>query len=50
MSGNKTDYIQIRISPELKQALADAAKKDNRTMSNYIECLIRKELNDNNKK
>ena len=41
---NKTERLQIRISPELKvklQALADA---DGRTVSNYIEQLIKKAI------
>ncbi len=40
----KTDRINIRISPELKQQLQALADAENRTISNYIESLIRREL------
>lgn len=50
----KTDLVRLRISPELKEQLRQAAEKDNRTVSNYVECLIlealgkkRPERNDN---
>lgn len=36
----KTDLVRLRISPELKEQLRQAAVKDNRTISNYVECLI----------
>ena len=36
----KTDLVRLRISPELKEQLRQAAEKDNRTISNYVECLI----------
>jgi predicted DNA-binding protein len=41
----KTDRIQIRISPELKEQLQKLAEAENRTVSNYIENLIIRELN-----
>jgi predicted transcriptional regulator len=41
----KTDRIQIRISPELKSQLQKLADAENRTVSNYIENLIIRELN-----
>lgn len=41
----KTDRIQIRISPDLKEKLQKLAEAENRTVSNYIENLIIKELN-----
>ena len=41
----KTDRIQIRISPELKEKLQQLAESENRTVSNYIENLIIRELN-----
>lgn len=44
MAEIKSDYIHIRLTPELKTAIAEAAKKDGRTMSNYIEWLVKKEL------
>lgn len=40
----KTDRIQIRISPELKEQLQKLAEAENRTISNYIENLIIREL------
>lgn len=41
----KTDRIAIRISPDLKAKLQALAEAENRTVSNYIENLIIKELN-----
>lgn len=41
----KTDRIQIRIDPELKAKLQKLAEAENRTVSNYIENLIIRELN-----
>lgn len=41
----KTDRIQIRISPEMKAQLQKLADAENRTVSNYIENLIIRELN-----
>ena len=41
---SKTERLQLRITPALKvklQALADA---ENRTITNYIENLIKKEI------
>lgn len=40
----KTERIDIRISPELKQHLQQAADAENRTVSNYIVNLIQKDL------
>lgn len=40
----KTERIDIRISPELKQQLQQAADRENRTVSNYIVNLIQKDL------
>ena len=40
----KTDTLHIRITPELKQQLQQAAQRENRTVSNYLELLIRREL------
>ena len=40
----KTERIDIRISPELKQQLQQAADAENRTVSNYIVHLIQKDL------
>lgn len=51
----KTDLVRLRISSELKEQLRQAAAAENRSVSNYIECLIlealggekRPERNDN---
>lgn len=40
----KTERIDIRISPELKSKLQQAADEENRTVSNYIINLIQKDL------
>ena len=40
----KTERIDIRISPELKQQLQQAADAENRTVSNYIVNLIQKDI------
>lgn len=37
----KTDRLQIRITPELKQKLQALADAEGRTISNYIEQLIK---------
>lgn len=37
----KTDRLQIRISPELKAQLQKLAEAEGRTISNYIEQLIK---------
>ena len=41
----KDNRLNIRISSELKQRLEEAAKKDNRTLGNYVTILLEKELN-----
>ena len=41
---NKTERLQIRISPELKEQLQAMADAENRTISNYIENLIKIEI------
>lgn len=38
---HKTERLQIRISPELKAELHRLATADGRTISNYIEQLIK---------
>lgn len=40
----KTDYIQIRIAPELKEKVQTLAAAENRTVSNYITSLIVREI------
>ena len=39
---NKTERLQIRITPELKEQLQQLAEADGRTVSNYVELLIKK--------
>ncbi len=40
----KTDRIYIRITPELKEQLQAAADAENRTITNYVENLIKQAL------
>lgn len=40
----KTDHINLRISPEFKQKLRQAAAAENRSVANYIECLLEEAL------
>lgn len=40
----KTERLQIRISPEMKAKLQALADADNRTVSNFIEYLINREI------
>lgn len=37
----KTERLQIRITPELKQRLSELAQAEGRTISNYVEQLIK---------
>ena len=43
----KTERLQIRISPELKAQLQQLAEADGRTVSNYIEQLIKAAVESN---
>lgn len=43
----RTDIINIRIAPDLKEAARKAAAADGRTVSNYIEKLIKDDLKKN---
>lgn len=38
---NKSETIRIRITPELKKQIHERAESENRTMSNYVENLIK---------
>lgn len=38
---NKTERIYIRVTPETKEQLQAAADAENRTITNYIENLIK---------
>lgn len=40
----KTERLQIRITPELKEKLQELAAADGRSVSNYIETLIKQEI------
>jgi len=40
MKDTKTDFIGIRVPPELKKRIEDAARKENRNVSNYLTNLI----------
>lgn len=40
----KTERIYIRLTPELKEQLRIAAKAENRSLTNYIENLIKQAL------
>ncbi|MCU0753621.1 MAG: hypothetical protein MUE46_00660 [Xanthomonadales bacterium] len=37
----KTDTLNLRVSPELKELIRLAALKDRRTIANFIEVLVR---------
>ena len=40
----KTERLEIRLAPELKEQLQAAAEAENRTISNYVENLIKQAL------
>ena len=40
----KTERVNLRLTPELKEQLQKAADSENRTLTNYIENLIINEL------
>lgn len=40
----KTERLHIRITPELKEQLQKLADAENRTISNYVENMIIREL------
>lgn len=46
----KTGRLQIRITPDLKEKLEALAASENRTVSNYIENLIIRELEEKGSK
>lgn len=45
---NKSERIDIRITEELKEKLTEAAEKENRSISNFIINLIKRELENEN--
>ena len=40
----RTEYVQMKIAPSLKEAAQERAKQEGRSLSNYIEWLILKDL------
>lgn len=46
----KTDRLYIRIAPDMKEALQELAAADGRSLSNYIENLLRREIEQSKKK
>lgn len=47
---NKTEVIRFRTTTEFKKAVEAAAAADNRTMSGYIENLLKKAVAEHEKK
>lgn len=45
----KTEVIRLRITPDLKARVEEEAKKQNRTVSNYLENLILQEVQKNDR-
>lgn len=41
---NKTERIYIRVTPETKEQLQQAAEKENRSVTNFLENLIKQAL------
>lgn len=37
----KTETLNLRVSPELKELVREAAVRDHRTIANFIEVLVR---------
>jgi predicted HicB family RNase H-like nuclease len=46
----KTERLYIRIAPDMKEALQEIAAADGRSLSNYIENLLRREIEQSKKK
>lgn len=44
MNQNKTVRLNIRLTEDLKNKIQKRAKEENRTMSNYIENLVKSDL------
>lgn len=44
MNQNKTVRLNIRLTEDLKNEIQKRAKEENRTMSNYIENLVKSDL------
>ncbi|MGN0985138.1 MAG: DUF1778 domain-containing protein [Candidatus Enterenecus sp.] len=41
---NKTELLQVRVSPDLKAKIKAAADADNRSVSGYVENLIKQAI------
>jgi hypothetical protein len=42
MSPRKTTTLNLRVDPAIKEALREAAQRENRSIANMIEVLIRR--------
>ncbi len=42
----KNEFLHIRISEDLKEKLRQAAEADGRTLSNYVEWLVKQDIGD----
>lgn len=40
MTKQKTEYLNIRLSPDIKALIKTAAESERRSISNFIECLV----------
>lgn len=49
MKTSKTDYIRFRTTTELKRAVEEAAAADNRTMTGFIENVLKKAVAESKK-
>lgn len=38
----KTETLNLRVSPDLKELIRQAADREHRTLANFIEVLVRK--------
>ena len=45
----KSEWLQIRIQPELKDRLREMAEKDHRSMGDFVKKLIKQEAEKENK-
>lgn len=41
----KTEQLHLRLEPKLKEKLKEHARKDGRTLSNYVLYVLKKEIN-----
>ncbi|MGM9682022.1 MAG: plasmid mobilization protein [Eubacteriales bacterium] len=46
----KTEYVKLRVTPEMKSKIKEAADAQNRSISNYVEMLILRDIAENCKK